>query len=148
MKSQRGVTLSSLIVYIITLLIALSILARIRMNFQSNLKEIEAESTSVVESDKINLFLLQETKKAGAFINDIADNYVEFNNGNRYLYVSDDKAIYLCNNNHIIRIAGDIVSCKFTKEALNEKTSLKMELNIEFTNGKIEEKNFEYILNR
>ena len=47
MKSQRGVTLTTLAIYIVLVFIALAMLATVTSNFQKNIKESNQEGTEV-----------------------------------------------------------------------------------------------------
>ena len=63
MKNQRGITLTSLIIYLILIFIIIVILARVSTYFTSNMNEISKESTAVSEIDKFNMFFLKDTKE-------------------------------------------------------------------------------------
>ncbi len=137
MKSQRGVTLTSLVIYIVVVLIVLGILATIRTNFQSNLKQINKEGTSNSEIDKFNIYFLKEVKKQGNDIEKIDNTEITFITGNKYSF--RDNIIYLNGN---IKIAENIDKCVFRSELQNGKTVITVE--IKASNS--EEKIIEYVL--
>ena len=139
MKSQKGVTLTSLVVYITITLIVVGILAVVTANFQSNVREIYADGTNNGEIDKFNLYFLQEVKKEGNEVNTISQNEVLFTTGNKYTFNSVDKAIYLNDN---IKIAEKIEKCEFASTLINEKTVITV--TIKAVIG--EEKTIEYVI--
>jgi len=144
MKSQKGVTLTSLVIYIVVVLIVLGILAVITANFQGNIKEIYSEGTNNSEIDKFNIYFLKEIKKQGNKIDEdkFLSNEVLFSTGNKYTFNSNEKCIYLNDN---IKVAENIERCIFSynsdKEE-NEKTVITVI--IKSVNG--ENRTIEYVL--
>jgi len=65
MKSQRGVTLSSLAIYIVLIFVVLAILATVSLNFQTGIKDINSEGTEIIEISKFNMYFLKEVKMNG-----------------------------------------------------------------------------------
>lgn len=141
MKTQKGVTLTSLAIYITMVLIIIGILAVISGTLQGNIKEIYTEGTNNTEIDKFNIYFLKEVKKQGNQISEISNNEITFSLGNKYSY-KEDKCIYLNDN---IKIAEHIEKCIFSSDnaTINEKTVITV--TIKAING--EEKFIEYILN-
>ena len=138
MNSQKGITLTSLVIYITIVLIVLGILTVITANFESNVKEIYAEGTNNTEIDKFNIYFLKEVKKQGNEISTISESEISFTTGNKYTF--NDKCIYLNDN---IKIAESIERCTFESNLLeNGKTVIKVI--IKAINA--EEKTMEYVL--
>lgn len=138
MKSQKGVTLTSLVIYIIVVLVVVGILSAITLNFQNGVKEMNKQGTSNSEIDKFNLYFLKEAKKQGNEVGSVNDVEILFTSGNKYTY-KDDKAIYLNDN---IKIAEDIEKCIFTSSLVNGKTVITVTIKARNT----EEKSVEYVL--
>lgn len=136
MKSKRGVTLMSLTVYIMLMLIVIAILATVRANFQSNIKEISKEGTEVLEINKFNMYFLQEVKKQGNEINAISEDRIEFKTGNKYIFDSDDNIIYLNEN---IKIAQDIETCIFSFKQENGKTIINVTIKAKNSDVQVKE---------
>ena len=65
MKSQKGVTLTSLVMYVALVIIVIGILSVITMSFRGNVKKIYTEGTANAEIDKFNVYFLKEVKKQG-----------------------------------------------------------------------------------
>ena len=146
MKSQKGVTLVSLTIYIILIFIALGILTVVRSNFQSGVKEINDEGIKISEINSFNMYFLQEVKKQGNKVLSInsENNEIRFSTGTTFKYDNTEKIIYLQEiNNTFIKIASDIANCKFEELLENGKTIIRV--NIKTNNS--EEKTIDYVLN-
>ena len=109
--NNRGITLVSLIGYIIISLMVISVLIAITSNFRNNFNELNVQTVHDVEFDKINLQISKEIL-GGSTVNKntTTENKLVFTNGNTYTYDNNDKSIYLNNN---IVIASKITNCKF-----------------------------------
>lgn len=143
MKSEKGVTLMSLATYIVLMMIVIAILATVRTNFQSNLKEINQQGTEVSEISKFNMYFLQEVKKQGNKINSISNNEISFITGNKYIY--RDNKIYLedVTDGTSIIIASNIIKCVFDKSVENGKNIVSVTIQANNANETINE----YVLN-
>lgn len=138
MKSQKGITLASLAIYIVLIFIVLAILATVTSNFQNGVKEITKEGTEITEINKFNMFFLQEVKKQGNEIDKVSNNEILFTTGNKYTFKNDNN-IYL---NDGIKVAENIENCVFSSKLENGKTVIVVTIKVE----KIEEQVIEYIL--
>lgn len=138
MRSNRGITLTSLIMYVALILIALGILAVIRSNFQSSVKELNQQGTNNYEFDKFNVSFLQEVKKDGNGISSVSASEIIFKTNNKYTF--KDNTIYL---NDTIKVAENIESLSFSTELIDKKTVIKVTIKPK----KSEEKVVEYVLN-
>lgn len=138
MRSNRGITLTSLIMYVALILIALGILAVLRSNFQSSVKELNQQGTNNYEFDKFNVSFLQEVKKDGNGISSVSASEIIFKTNNKYTF--KDNTIYL---NDTIKVAENIESLSFSTEVIDKKTVIKVTIKPK----KSEEKVVEYVLN-
>ena len=139
MKSQKGITLTSLVIYIMLLFVIVGMLATVTASFRSNIKEINKEGTKNTEIDKFNIYFLKEVKKQGNEIDKISDNEILFTMGNKYTF-KDDNSIYLNDN---IKIAENIEKCSFSNNLVNGKTVVVVTIKARDS----EEKEIEYVLN-
>ena len=139
MKSQKGITLTSLVIYIMLLFVIVGMLATVTASFRSNIKEINKEGTKNTEIDKFNIYFLKEVKKQGNEIDKISDNEILFTMGNKYTF-KDDNSIYLNDN---IKIAENIEKCSFSNKLVNGKTVVVVTIKARDS----EEKEIEYVLN-
>lgn len=137
MKSQKGITLTSLVLYIMLVLIVLGILAVITASFQGNLKEVNEEGTKNSEIDSFNMYFLKEVKKQGNEVDTISENEISFTTGNKYSF--RENVIYLNDN---IKIAENIENCAFSDSLENGKTIITVTIKAKDA----EERNIEYVL--
>jgi len=139
MKSEKGITLATLLVYIAVIMIALITLGTITAYFQSNINEFNTKSTKDLEFDKFNLYIVKEAKITNNSIDMVNSNETKliFTTGNKYEFI--DNSIVL---NDGIKIAENIEDCTFTvsiNENDNEVITVYMKV------GETERTN-EYIL--
>ncbi len=92
MKSQKGVTLVALVIYIIVFTIVISILSVISSFFFSNVNFVKEQANYAPEFNKFNMFFIQDVKNNKNVT--VNNNTVEFADGTRYDFNSDQKAIY------------------------------------------------------
>lgn len=138
MRRDRGITLTSLILYVALILIALGILVTLTSSFRVNIKDLNQEGTNSYEFDKFNVSFLQEVKKDGNEISSVNASEIIFTTNNKYTF--KDNCIYL---NDTIKIAENIENCSFSTELIDKKTVITVNIKPK----KAEEKNVEYVLN-
>jgi len=136
MKSQRGVTLSSLAIYIVLIFVVLAILATVSLNFQTGIKDINSEGTEIIEISKFNMYFLKEVKMNGnkiTLINE-TNNEITFSSGSKYVFdtnngiislieLSEDKEI-----SKTITIAENIEECTFKEKNEGGKTIIIVDI--------------------
>lgn len=119
MKNQKGITLTSLVIYIIITMMGTAILASIMAYFSKDVRDMTSNNIDLVELDKFYSYFLQDVKKTNNEISRITKKIVEFEQGNTYTY--QNHAIYLSNENNEIKIADNIQKCKFSIDNSNNK---------------------------
>ena len=90
MKSQKGVTMMSLVVYVASFLAVTGVIATITTFFYNNIGTVNTNIGSNAYYNKLNLFLVNETKKRNNRIINWGDDYIYFNDGyetNRFIYL-------------------------------------------------------------
>lgn len=131
MKNNHGVTITSLIVYVIAMLIVIGIIANLTSFFYTNVFNLENESTNISEISKFNMYFLEEVKNANNSIVQISENKITFISGNTFTL--QDNAIYLNN----IRICENVKNLNFAKEQINNKNVISVLItvgkNMEYT---------------
>lgn len=115
MKNNHGVTITSLIVYVIAMLIVIGIIANLTSFFYTNVFNLEDESANISEISKFNMYFLKEVKNPNNSIVEIKENKITFITGNTFIF--QDNSIYLNN----IRICENIKNLNFAKEEINSK---------------------------
>ena len=71
MKSQKGITLMSLIVYVMAFLIVIGIVGSITTFFYTNYSFLDKKSSVAAEYSKLNLTFSEENKASGNYIYDL-----------------------------------------------------------------------------
>ena len=154
MKSQKGITLASLVIYITLVLITLAILAVVTSNMRSGVRDSGIEGTEIAEINKFSMYFLQEVKKQGNSIKKITSSNVEveenvpgdsieFTSGTKFSFNSTNNIIELIEQSKTIKLAKDIVNCTFTKKTSNGKTIIEVKITPEGLNMKT----ISYVLN-
>ena len=114
-KNKKGITLSSLIVYITIMLVIIAVLMRVMMNFRKNVDNI-ADTSFETQQEKLNMYLSEETKTEGNEILEYTQNSIRFTDGNRLTFIDEDNdgvgQIYY----NKIKICDNVSSCEFTAE--------------------------------
>ena len=95
MKNNKGITLVSVVVYIIGMLVIISIISALLAFYNKNMVNINNSSDISMEFSKFNSKLIEETKLPGNAITEIDDEKITFKSGNIYEF-KDDK-VYLNN---------------------------------------------------
>lgn len=128
LTSNKGITLISLIIYIAVVFVVLAAIMRITMYFSSNIKDATDVSFET-EFNKLNLYLLDESKKTGNEILEITDGIqITFSSGNKYTYNEEEQKVYLNDN---IKVCENVESCLFEqKVAENGKKVLTLTITI------------------
>ena len=83
MKSNRGVTLTSLTVYIIVLAIILVLLTFISANYTSQISEITNQGRISNEVIKLYSFIISDAKSSSK-VSEFSDDFIRFDNGTSY----------------------------------------------------------------
>jgi len=136
MKNNKGITLVSLVIYIAVVMVVTAAVIRITTYFKNSMIDI-ADVSFETEFQKINLYLLDESKIVGNEIDEIVGGTeIIFRNGNRYQYNESNKTIYL---NDTIKICENVESCTFTERtAENGKSVIVLTIRIRETSKTVE----------
>ena len=98
MKSEKGITLIILTIYIIIFSIVIILLANLSSYIYSNLKNINDRSVEVSEINKFNMYFIEDVKtNSQAEIRTLTDSntmQIVFQDGDIYSYVINEKSIY------------------------------------------------------
>lgn len=129
MKSERGVSLVSLIIYLIAMTTVVAIVARVSTYFYKNVNSVESNLEQNEQFVKFNAYITKEVSTTGNNIEKFNDEYVIFSETkNQYMF--KDGAIYM----NQIKICSNISSCKFEKVEENLKVTLIIKNGKTFTN--------------
>lgn len=146
MKSEKGVTLVSLIIYVIAIIITVTIITFVTSYFAKNIDVTPKKYTYSDEFTKLESYFSEEANeednkilKVSAKVNDsdVNQQYIAFSTGNQYTYIKENKAIYKNN----IKIASGVEECEFLEIIKNGKQAIKMIIKIQDI-----ERTMEYVL--
>ena len=101
-KSNRGVTITGLVIYVSSFLMICAVIGVITTFFYNNTKVLSSEATAYAEYDILNAYLAKEAKTEGnkpTILN--GGNGIKFDKGNQYIFNNDASAIYLVNNTSV-----------------------------------------------
>lgn len=128
MKSEKGITLTYLIIYIILLILVVSTLSIVSTHFYSNTKYLMDNGKYVSEFDKFNMYFIEDVKNNKETYS-VDTNKIVFEDGTIYTY--SEKSIYrnkveLCRNieNCIFSKLEETDDNNFTKKIINVKLSI------------------------
>ena len=131
MKSEKGITLVTMVVYSIMMMIVIGIVAAIQANVNKNLANLDTIQGYVPEFNKLSMYMLDETKKENNGIKKVSgDGFaIEFKLGNKYIYT--DNSIYkITTDNKKIKICNNVKDCKFQYDIENNKDIVKVNLKV------------------
>lgn len=123
MKEEKGITLVSLIIYVIVMVIVLSVMSSVTTKFYSNTESLNASVEEILKFNKFNTYFLKEIKAYDNTIDDVEQSYIVFSSGNTFLF--DSNRIYY--NNRVI--CDNVKDISF--EANLDKTIITVNLSFE-----------------
>ena len=94
MKSEKGVTLISLTIYIIAMTIVIGVISLVSTFFYKNTKSSSNQIDPMTEYTKFTNFFTEEVNHKGIQILECKDNYVVFDDGVQYTYIPENRGIY------------------------------------------------------
>ncbi len=131
MKSEKGITLISVILYVIVMLLVVTIASILTGYFYNNIDINNTEQNANVEFTKFNSFFTEEVNIRGNTIlesdtegTSTGQKYIVFSTGNQYTYIKNNKAIYKNNS----KIASDIEEFNIKINNSDGKTTIEIEL--------------------
>lgn len=76
MKKEQGITLISLIVYVILMTFIIALISSITASFYANVNEFDNDSESAVAYAKFNMYFVNDIKREGATIQEASNDYI------------------------------------------------------------------------
>lgn len=84
MKSQKGITLESLAIYIVVIMVVIGIMTTVTTTFYNNMQYIDVDSEFAIEYGKLNSSLINDIRQAEVRL-------VEINEENKVILLYNDK---------------------------------------------------------
>lgn len=143
LKSSKGVTMINLVIYVTCFLMITGLIGNLTVFFYNNSEILDNEISAASEYNKLNLFLVKESKiahnKFESFYIENDLKYLTFSNGDTYLFDKENGLIYY-NNICVCEFASDFnvttdyssgkevvnVLVKFDNDNISYKTSYTM----------------------
>lgn len=113
MKNKKGITLISLIIYIILMTFTVGIIGTITANFYGNLNKIDKDSKGAVAYAKFNMYILNDMKTDGMTVNDVTNTKIELeipNSDETIRYTVEDGGLY----RNSVKICDGVKEYKFS----------------------------------
>ena len=153
MKSEKGITLISLIIYIIGLLVAITIITVVSSFFYKNIDTSTVDVDNLLEYTKFNSYIVKDINNEELqYINcqtvrenltgKITHSYAIFNNGNQYTYIAKNKSIYMGK----VKIAENVQECEFSVSKDINTQKKKLNVRIKFIDDLVVKEN-SYVIN-
>lgn len=126
MKNNKGITLTSLIIYVLVLLIVVTIVANITSFFYSNIINAKENSQNIATITKFNMYFTKDVKKMGNRVVTTGDDgsYIKFTSGNTYTF--QNNAIYFNN----IKICDNVTNAQFDISLINDDTIVSVLMSV------------------
>lgn len=138
MKLQKGITLISLILYIIVIIMIVAIGFMINNYFYTNTNTLLNKINPNNEYSKFNSLFLDEVNYPNLKVLEYGQDYIVFDNGVQYTYVADNKGIY----RNKIKVCRNVEKCTFETKIKNGNQVVAITMKIDAT----EQKSVEYTL--
>ena len=145
-KSEKGITLISLIVYIIVLSITMGIITSISSFFYDNIFIINDSAKYASVFDKLNNFIVTDVKNYKKVNVDSESNTIIFEDGTTYVYNQSDKGIYRGK----VKVASNVSKLACSKKIITvnniDKQILSIDIVIENSKNTLINKKIDYTL--
>lgn len=128
MKSEKGITLTSLIIYVITMLIVITLISALTSYFYKNVEITTDSNIAMKQYTQFNSYFSEEIAKSGNKIlsSGISPNkskFIAFSSNNVYTYSEESKAIY----RNDTKICENVDKCSFMYELKDGRYTIYVE---------------------
>lgn len=141
MKSERGITLTALVLYIAVATLVISCMALLSAHFFTTTDKLKEQSNYVVEYNKFNMFFINDVKSNETAT--VTSTTITFENNVKYEY--KENKIY----RNDVEIAQNVKNAEFTADTYVVENTTKNIIKVNLTIGtenKEYKKEIEYVL--
>lgn len=141
MKSERGITLTALVLYIAVATLVISCMALLSAHFFTTTDKLKEQSNYVVEYNKFNMFFINDLKSNKTAT--VTSTTITFENNVKYEY--KENKIY----RNDVEIAQNVKNAEFTTDTYVVENTTKNIIKVNLTIGtenKEYKKEIEYVL--
>lgn len=156
MKSQKGITMASLGVYIVVSIIVVATLATIMANYKNSIKTMDNDAEYSSEYNKFNLYFLEEVKKPenssmerANSIETVDNDYnsIKFKTGNEFMYKIQEEILYLNKSTgEEIKLIKNVKKCTFEFNGIDHEANGKNVIRVNIQIGETTPKEYTYVL--
>lgn len=134
MKNNKGITLTSLMIYVIGMLIIIALISTLTTFFYKNIDVTAINDNTTTEYTKFSSNFLEEINQkdnrvidARTYMEDEEKiSYIIFSTGNQYTYKSNNKSIYKNN----IKICQNVEECIFSYNLKDSQYTVNVKLKV------------------
>jgi len=137
-KSQRGITLISLTIYVIVMVVVVAITSLISSYFFTNMNTATSMINPLTEYTKFDSFFTEEVNHQNIKILACENNYIVFDNGVQYTFIEENDGIY----RDTVKVCENVENCTFDNVIANGKNTIIVNLQI----GTAKVRQIEYVL--
>lgn len=116
MRLQKGVTMISLVIYVMSFLAVTGIVVMITNFVYNNNKVLSSQATASSEWDMLNLYLTKEAKEPQNFVTVNSETEITFSNGNKYIFKEENGQIIFSSNDKYFVLCNYIEEITVSKE--------------------------------
>ena len=136
MKSERGITLTALILYVVVAMVTVTAIAGLSSFFVSNMNEVKAQEKYAPEFNKFSMFFIGDVKNNKTA--EVTTNQVTFEDGTVYQYRESEKAVY----RNDTKITEKVDNFSFVSSTEQISSTIKQIINVKMSiGGKVNLKN-------
>ena len=84
MYKESGITLLSLVLYVIIMIIVIGIMSSVTRNFYTNINSVQIAKEDILEFNTFNSYFLKEVKSANTNVDKVDPNYILFSSWNSF----------------------------------------------------------------
>lgn len=149
MKTEKGITLMILLVYVMVFSIVITLLANLSNYIYSNLDYVSDRSIDVSEFNKFNMYFIEDVKNNNqALVENLVDSnnrefiQISFQDGDAYTYTIGDTSIYKNSQ----KIASNILNFKAEELSKDGKKYIEVSIEIGTEDEANYKKTIDYVL--
>lgn len=127
MKSEKGITLITLTIYVIVMITVVGIITVVTGVFMKSLQDADYYNEPITQYATFNSYFSEEVNHQGLKVIECKNNYIVFDNDVQYSFIEENRGIY----RNKVKICTDIESCTFSQTESDGKTMIT----VKFTAG-------------
>lgn len=138
-RNTKGITLVSLVIYVVIMLMLIAIIAVFKNNIDKNIDSMGEYTSLVPQINKVHMYMLGEVniKDNKVLKRNSSGSYIEFSSGNSYMF--SDGSLY----KNSVEVLSDIIGGSFQVETENNNEVLYVNLSLD---DKLQNKKLKYVI--